>query len=124
MAAVSPDAKSIEAGGVTFAVEHRNFGGDKGPAIRVLGDVNGVLVQLLRFDCFENDPHYHYDPDGKNVVLHMSPEFDTASWSADHLERNLKVMVKLAGYPEMAERIDPTAVREAMPAIRRAMRGE
>ena len=123
MAAVSPDAGIIEAGGVTFAVEHRHFGGDKGPAIRVLGDVNGVQVQLLRFDCFENDPHYHYDPDGMNVVLHMSPQFDTASWSADHIERNLKTMVKLAGYPEVAELIDPTAVQEAMPAIRRAMRG-
>lgn len=124
MATASADAQIIPGGGVRFAVEHRHFGGDKGPAIRVLGDVNGVEVQLLRFDCFENDPHYHYDPDGRNVVLHMNPEFDTASWSADHIERNLKVMVKLAGYPEVAERIDMTVVSEAMPAMWRALRGD
>lgn len=124
MAGASSDAKVIEAGGLKFAVEYRQFGGDRGSAIRVYGSVNGVETQLLRFDCFEKDPHYHYDPDGKNQVLHLHPEFDNEVWSVDHIEHNLKVMVRLAGYPEIAERINTDEIQSAVPKIRKAMSGE
>jgi hypothetical protein len=51
-------SERFDAGGVVFDVEYRVFGGDRGPAVRVFGEVDGRNVQLLRFDCFEKDPHY------------------------------------------------------------------
>ena len=121
MAETSNGEVVVNAGAIRFEVEYRRFGGDRGAAIRVHGDVNGADVQLLRFDCFEKDPHYHYDPDGKNQVLHLDPESDTETWSADHIERNLKIMVRLAGYPDVADKIDMDKVRAASPHLRKAL---
>ena len=67
----------------------------------VFGTVGGSERQLLRFDCFEKDPHYHYDPDGRDEVLHLDATSDTVSWAAHHIERNLAVMIRLAGYPDL-----------------------
>ncbi len=123
MAGASAGATIIQAGNVTFTVEHRDLGRDGGPTVRVLGDVDGSQTQLLRFDCFENDPHYHYDPDGRNASLHLSTELDSVFWAADHIERNLAVMIRLAGYPEVAEQLSRDEVAAALPQVRTAMQG-
>jgi hypothetical protein len=115
------DVQVFPAGNVRFSVEHRSFGSDRGPAVRVFGEVDGKERQLLRFDCFENDPHYHYDPDGRNEQLHLSPELDTVSWAADHIERNLAVMIRLAGYPELAAGLESDEVAAALPQVRAAL---
>ncbi len=113
----------IEAGAVRFVVERREFGGDRGPAIRVMAAREDTEVQLLRFDCFARDPHYHYDPNGRNCVLHLHPEEDSVAWAIDHIERNLKVMVRLAGYADIADQLDADAVQAALPRLRRALYG-
>ena len=56
----------IEAGPIKFDLSHRDLMYDQGVCIRVLGDVDGDEKQLLRFDCFDQLPHYHYDPEGSN----------------------------------------------------------
>ena len=61
----------LEIGGVVLAIEYRNFGDDRGPAVRVFGDIDGERTQLLRFDCFDDDPHYHYAPTGVNRMFHL-----------------------------------------------------
>jgi len=113
-------AVHLEAGGLRFTLEYRTFGGDRGPAIRVWGEAGGRPVQALRFDCFERDPHYHYDPDGKNFQLHLNPATvpDPLAWSLGELELNLRTMLRTAGYPELAERVDVDAVRALLPRMR------
>ena len=54
--------KVFQVGGVELHVDNRSITDDGGPSVRVYGDVDGEAVQLLRFDCFRKDPHYHYDP--------------------------------------------------------------
>lgn len=114
----------IEAGGVSFDVEYRVFGGDRGPTIRVFADEGGRRVQLLRFDCFENDPHYHYDPDGNDFHLHLNKETvpDALAWALGELRLNLPVMIRIAGYPAVAERLDRDAVAAAVPQVAAAVR--
>ncbi|PON13457.1 hypothetical protein C2W62_34250 [Candidatus Entotheonella serta] len=60
------DAK-IEAGAVCFALQYRPGMADQGVSLQVVGEVEGEAKELLRFDCFDHEPHYHYDPNGKNV---------------------------------------------------------
>jgi hypothetical protein len=120
---MSPQGERIDAGGVVFHVEYRTFGGDRGPAIRVFGDVGGREVQLLRFDCFDKDPHYHYDPDGKDFHLRLSRATvpDPMAWALNELRTNLGVMVRVAGYPEVAERLDRAAVEAAVAKAEKAL---
>ena len=115
---------TIEAGGLRLVVEYRRFGGDRGPAIRVFGEVEGRPVQALRFDCFEDDPHYHYDPEGRNFQLHLNPETvsDPLAWSLGELGLNLRTMLRTAGYDQLAQQVDPAAVAEALPRVKTALR--
>ena len=55
-------------------VDNRDIGADGGPSVRVYGEVDDENVQLLRFDCFRKDPHYHYDPSGKNDQRSLNKE--------------------------------------------------
>jgi hypothetical protein len=118
--------KELEIGGVKFTVEYRHFGSDRGPAIRVYGDVEGKDVQLLRFDCFENDPHYHYDPDGKNKQWHLDrlTMGDPTQFSLAQIEKNVKAMIAQAGYQCVADRVDQCAVASSVCQIQEAIEAE
>ena len=110
---------TIEAGGLEFLVEYRNFGGDRGPAVRVFGQTDDGRVQILRFDCFDDGPHYHYAPDGMNGVHFLDRDVvpDIVAWTAVQLRRNIKAMVKTAGYSALAESIDAAEIASAADAI-------
>jgi len=114
----------LEASGLCFAVDYRNTRTDRGPSLQVLGDVDGKRVQLLRFDCFENEPHFHYDPQGKNnrIFLNKARAGDPITWSMDYLRGNVASLVRIAGYSGLADRLDEEALAAALPGVEQAMR--
>ena len=114
---------TIEAGGLKIRVEYRNFGGDRGPAMRVFGETERGPVQVLRFDCFDTDPHYHYDPDGMNGFHHLDRTVvpDVVAWSVAQLRLNIQEMVKTAGYADLAERLDEKAIAECADQVHAAI---
>jgi hypothetical protein len=114
----------MEASGLRFAVEYRNTRTDRGPSLQVLGDVEGKPVQLLRFDCFEHEPHFHYDPDGKNnrIFLNKARVSDPIAWTMDYLCGNVTTLVRIAGYGALADRLDEGALTAAMPGVEKALR--
>ena len=89
------EEKTIDAGGLSFKVDYRHFGDDRGPSIRVMASVGDEEVQVLRFDCFDNDPHYHYDPTGSNRMFHLDPLTmgDAVAFTLDQLATNTRAMV-------------------------------
>ncbi len=48
-------------------------GQDGGPTMRVNSVVAGHKVELLRIDMFRVQPHYRYDPAGKNLRCPAPP---------------------------------------------------
>ena len=114
----------LEASGLCFSVEYRNTRTDRGPSLQVLGDVDGKRVQLLRFDCFEHEPHFHYDPDGKNnrIFLNTTRVSDPIAWSMDYLRGNFTSLIRIAGYGRLAERLDEAAVAGILPGVEKALR--
>ncbi|MCC6443712.1 MAG: hypothetical protein IT210_09695 [Armatimonadetes bacterium] len=115
--------RTVEAEGLKFTISYRRFGGDQGPAICVWGDVGGKPVQLLRFDCFDKSPHYHYDPDGADDHRNLDKQkvADPVEWSLNEISRNLPEMVAEAGQREIASKIDRQTVAAAVPKIRAAL---
>jgi hypothetical protein len=115
--------RDIDVGGVRLNIEYRQFGGDRGPAVRVYGDVDGRPVQLLRFDCFDHDPHYHYAPDGKDDhrKLDRREVPDPVAWTLAQLSGNLVSMIRTAGYDSVADRVDQDAVTDAIPRVKAAI---
>src|SRR5690348_15180062 len=46
---------------------------DRGVSLHVFAGPKGEQLERLRFDCFQEDPHYHYVSwhEKRNEVLHM-----------------------------------------------------
>ena len=56
--------KRIDAGNLTFGVRYRVISGDQGVTIRAMSSSTGEETELLSFDCFDQQPHYHYGAGG------------------------------------------------------------
>ena len=116
---------TIGVSGLRFNVRYANVRtGDRGPSLRIYGDVEGKPVQLLRFDCFENQPHFHYDPEGKNNQLRMDKAnvSDPIAWSMDYLRGNFASLIRIAGYSGLADRLDEAALTATLPGVEKALR--
>ena len=120
---IPAETPGLEASGLRFAVEYRNTGTDRGPSLQVLGDVDGKRMQLLRFDCFEHEPHFHYDPDGKNnrIFLNTTRVSDPIAWTMDYLRGNFASLVRIAGYGKLADQLDEAALAAALPGVEKAL---
>lgn len=107
---------TFEAGNVWLTVEYRHFGGDEGYDIRVYARLNDSPRQLLRFDCFKYDPHYHYDPLGRDERIELAGYgmSDALLWTMKQLTHHLPEMLTQAGYPDIAAGVQPEAVRQAV----------
>ena len=118
--------KVFDVGGVELHVDQRNFGSDGGPSVRVYGEADGENIQLLRFDCFRKDPHYHYDPSGKNDQrsLDKTSVPDSVAWTIEQLGQNLVEMIHTAGYASVAEQVDQAAVAQVLPEVESLMRDD
>jgi hypothetical protein len=121
---IPTETPGLEACGLRFAVAYRTTSHDRGPSLQILGDVDGQPVQLLRFDCFENEPHFHYDPQGKNnrIFLNTGRVEDPIAWSMDYLRGNFGPLVRIAGYGKIADRLDETALAAVLPGVEKALR--
>ena len=104
----------IQSGGVSFMIEaRRSGGGDFGVTVRVFGNGKEKKVECLRFDCFKNKPHYHYDPEGKGETH----DFDTTKlptpliiWVLDQLQTRLPALIEHAGYSDIALTVDQSII--------------
>lgn len=109
-------SRTFEAGNVWLTMEYRHFGGDEGYDIRVYSNINGNPRQILRFDCFRYQPHYHYDPLGRDERVELAGYgmSDAILWTLKQLTHHLPEMLTQAGYPDVAAGVQPEAVREAV----------
>lgn len=119
-------SETITAGSLDFMIENRNVGQDRdgGPSIQVLADVDGTRVQLLRFDMFRIQPHYHYAPTGENKRYDLDPLTvdDGIGWVIGLLGKKLPQLVAKAGYEKLADSATVEAAQKALPDIERRWR--
>ena len=116
---MSDKRATIEAGAVTFALLYRHAGEDRGVTIHVMGSPAGQMTELLRFDCFENVPHYHYAPLGRNERHNLDKVTagDPLTWALGRLRARLPEMLEHAGYSEVASRMDADLGRSKLDEV-------
>jgi hypothetical protein len=123
---------TIACGPIGFALQYRNLDGgaphrqgaggiggadaDQGVCIQVVGNVAGQETELLRFDCFDNHPHYHYGPANKNVriMLDSTVAGNPIGWTMAQLRSKLPAMLARAGYEALALQIDPYLLTQTL----------
>jgi hypothetical protein len=92
---------------------------EQGVSLHVLDA--STRLEYLRFDNFDDDPHYHYIvPGSHNVVI----PFDTAAsgdfitWALERIGSRLKEMLRQAGADQLAGRVVMTDIQAALPVVR------
>ena len=120
----------FEAGNIRFGLEMRRLmNGDGGLAVHVLADVGGSKgktyieeTELLAFDCFWQNPHYHYGPRNKNHRTNwdLTVIDDPLVWTFEQFEnRKLGAMIERAGYPGIAADLDLEQIAAVIPAVKK-----
>lgn len=106
------------AAGVTFD--------DAGTTLHVCGTADGR--EHLRFDCFENEPHYHYieQAAGANTVVRIDELAvgDPVDFSLACVEHHLPDMLRHCGVAELADEVarQPEKVSSAIAEVGDLMR--
>jgi len=94
---------------------------DRGVSLHVYGAVGGERVECLRFDCFAEDPHYHYVcwRTRSNEMLHIDPvvDGDPLAWALERIRTRLPQMLERAGASELAAAVDPRLLESALPRV-------
>jgi hypothetical protein len=120
---VAEQCVSVDAGAVQLVVESRQLTNeilddtyhgavkpeirfdDFGATLHVCGTTDGL--EYLRFDCFENEPHYHYiEPAaGANVVVRIDELAvgDPIEFSLACVEHHLPDMLRNCGVAGLAD---------------------
>jgi hypothetical protein len=97
---------------------------DCGVSIHVFGVRDGQAQEHLRFDCFEEDPHYHYISHARrtNEMLHMDPiaDGDSVAWALERLRTRLPQMLERAGAADIAARLDARLLEAVLPRVAEA----
>ena len=120
----------FEAGNIRFGLEMRRLkNGDGGLAVHVLADVGGSKgkayveeTELLAFDCFWQNPHYHYGPRNKNHRTNwdLTVIDDPLEWTFEQFDnRKLGAMIERAGYPGIAADLDLEQISAILPALKK-----
>jgi hypothetical protein len=142
----------VPAGAVTFGVEYRHldedtvmrfygpdsrekFGNVRPAGMAEVVEEDGLSLhvfdaatgaEVLRFDCFEDAPHYHLldAAASRNVVVEHDAATDGAllDWALLRLRDGLPELLVSAGAPSLARRLDPAAVAEALDTVAQVAR--
>ena len=117
-------AETIVAGALQFHAEDRSTGRDGGPSLQVYCTDAGSPVQILRFDMFRNQPHYHYAPMGQDLRYNLDPLTldDGIGWVIGLLGSKLPQVLAKAGYEQLATPENVSAAMAALPEVERRWR--
>ena len=142
-----PEATTfIEAGPITFGIEPRVFDPvaeaakltaeeiaaagpdalfhsdkvDSGVCVHVFG--TDGLAEYLRFDCFDDEPHYHYIVPGKgNMLVHFDRVANgpMLEWTMRTLRSQLPEMLMQLGAEKLAQSLQPEELKRALDEVQR-----
>ena len=118
----------FQAGNIRFGLEmRRQANGNGGLAIHVLADLAGTPgrhyteeTELLAFDHFRDEPHYHYGPRNKNHRIFWDTTIvtDTLAWTLGNFKNGkLPDMISRAGYPGVSADLDQELIDSMLPAM-------
>jgi len=99
---------------------------DRGVSLHVFGEPTpgAAEIEFLRFDCFDEDPHYHYvsyaNQTNEMVHLDRHAHGDPLEWALDSIRTRLPQMLTRAGAPSLAAQVEPARLEEVLPKVTEA----
>ncbi len=99
---------------------------DNGVSLHVRDATSGH--EYLRFDVFDNEPHYHYIHDSTDPIINNVVVFDPYAsgdmfpFAINCLRNRLATMLPRAGAADLATKVDPTVVNAVVDEVERVAR--
>lgn len=94
---------------------------DSGVSLHVFGGIGDAAREYLRFDCFVEEPHYHYVgwTHKSNEVLQIDAvaDGDPLTWALERIRTRLPQMLVRAGAADIAAQVDPAAIEAVLPRV-------
>lgn len=115
----------FEAGSVKVTACYRHTGGGSEGFTFDVYDKSGE-TRLLRFDCLDGNPHYHYGAGENEKILPIESKESVAGavdWALGQLKTRMSFMVKDIGCPDLARGIDEAALSNGIARVEKAARG-
>jgi len=103
---VEVDAE-LRPGRLRVSVRRREVGDDGGFTLELSGAVAGEPAELLRFDLFRKDPHYHV-PASNPTQIDLDPARDgePLDFALACIRERLPELLARAKYPELARSVE------------------
>ena len=122
--AIAAHAATAAASGTRLLGQGTSFD-DRGVSLHVCGAAKATRArEFLRFDCFEEDPHYHYVSwrAMSNEMIHIDPiaDGDPLAWALERIRTRLPQMLERAGAADLAARVDARELERALPRVAEA----
>jgi hypothetical protein len=108
----------VECGGLRFEA---TFRAPAGATLRVFGDVDGHVTELLRFDDFIDGPHYHVPAAGDPSPFDTAALGEPLTWYISQLRDHLGEWLAEAGFARVLTGVDLDAVTDHAEDVRKAM---
>ena len=93
---------------------------DGGVCVHVFGTQG--LAEYLRFDCFDDEPHYHYIVPGRgNMLVHFDRVANgpMLEWTIQTLRGRLREMLTQLGAEKLAASLQPEELERALDEVQR-----
>jgi len=114
------DKVKVPLGGLQFEVLNREVGEDHGMSIEVYAE-SDLDTQLLRFDCFHDDPHYHVPPSAPGQLnIDKEKHGDGLNWSLEKIRDSVVPLIKQAGFTDVAQNLDQAIFSSEWEKIKQA----
>ena len=110
----------VPCGPLVFRIRRREVGDDGGISIALYGPRNGEEAELLRFDLFRKDPHYHVPAGTPQPTGRIDPASDTLAYALDRVANELPSMLRLADAADHAESIETLMIEPVVTQLREA----
>ncbi len=86
----------IALGRFKFRVVYRIAGDDQGLTIHVFGPRLGSEEEVLRFDCFRNQPHYHLGWSYRDERFIEIQDSEAFSWAVQQIRASMSELLDAA----------------------------
>jgi hypothetical protein len=115
---VASSQRDVVLGRYRFRAVYRQVATDEGPAIHVFGPAGGSDEEVLRFDCFQSEAHYHLGWSYRDVPFIRIESSDPLAWVLDQLTSNLDALLEDAGAEPLTDE-EVTRLPKAIARLRR-----
>lgn len=108
----------VDRGGLRFEATFRT---PAGATLRVFGNIEGQVTELLRFDDFVEEPHYHVPAAGDPRPFDRAALGEPLTWYICQLRDHLCELLAEAGFAGVVPELDLVAVTDHAEDVRQAM---